>query len=186
MLFRSSLYNGAVDDIGNRWFIGKPLSAFYDYTKVGIWQVGEETQAASFGSRVGQIHVNDVNGDGKITDVDRSFIGSEIPKWSGSLTNRISYKGFDASIIIYARIGQTIRSGFHANNNQLAGRYQQIKVDYWTPNNPSNEFPRPNKDQEFPVRNETLIYFDGSFVKIRNINFGYTKISCSCRTPVKN
>jgi hypothetical protein len=90
------------------------------------------------------------------------------------LTSRFSFKGFDASIIIYARIGQTLLSGFHQNNNQLAGRYQQIKVDYWTPKNPTNEFPQPNKDQEFPVRNETLIYFDGSFVKIRNINFGYT------------
>jgi hypothetical protein len=90
------------------------------------------------------------------------------------LTSRFSFKGFDASIIIYARIGQTLLSGFHQNNNQLAGRYQQIKVDYWTPLNPTNEFPRPNKDQEFPVFNQTLIYFDGSFVKIRNINFGYT------------
>lgn len=169
-----SLYNGAVDDIGNKWFIGKPLSAFYDYTKDGIWQLGEEDKAKSYGSRVGQIHVSDLNGDGKITDLDRKYIGSEIPDWSGSITNRISYKGFDASIIVYARIGQTLRSGFHANNNQLAGRYQQIKVDYWTPKNPTNEFPQPNKDQEFPVRNETLLYFDGSFVKIRNINFGYS------------
>jgi TonB-linked SusC/RagA family outer membrane protein len=169
-----SLYNGPVDDIGNKWFIGKPLTAFYDYTKDGIWQLGEEEKAKSFGSRVGQIHVSDLNGDGKITDVDRKYIGSEIPDWSGSLTSRFSYKGFDASIILYARIGQTILSGFHQNNNQLAGRYQQIKVDYWTPLNPTNEFPRPNKDQEFPVFNQTLIYFDGSFVKIRNINFGYT------------
>lgn len=169
-----SLYNGAVDDIGNKWFIGKPLTAFYDYTKDGIWQLGEEDKAKSYGSRVGQIKVSDLNGDGKITDLDRKIIGSEIPDWSGSITNRISFKGFDASIIIYARIGQTLRSGFHANNNQLAGRYQQIKVDYWTPKNPTNEFPQPNKDQEFPVRNETLLYFDGSFVKIRNINFGYT------------
>jgi TonB-linked SusC/RagA family outer membrane protein len=169
-----SLYNGPVDDIGNKWFIGKPLTAFYDYTKDGIWQLGEEEKAKSFGSRVGQIHVSDLNGDGKITDLDRKYIGSEIPDWSGSLTSRFSYKGFDASIILYARIGQTILSGFHQNNNQLAGRYQQIKVDYWTPLNPTNEFPRPNKDQEVPVFNQTLIYFDGSFVKIRNINFGYT------------
>lgn len=169
-----SLYNGPIDDIGNKWFIGKPLTAFYDYTKDGIWQLGEEDKAKAYGSRVGQIKVSDLNGDGKITDLDRKFIGSEIPDWSGSITNRISFKGFDASIIIYARIGQTLRSGFHANNNQLAGRYQQIKVDYWTPKNPTNEFPQPNKDQEFPVRNETLLYFDGSFVKIRNINFGYS------------
>ncbi len=169
-----SLYNGKVDDLGNKWFIGKPLTAFFDYTKDGIWQTGQESEAAKYGSRVGQIHVTDLNNDGKINGDDRSFIGSEIPNWSGSITNRFSYKGFDASILIYARIGQTILSGFHRDNNALAGRYQQIKVDYWTPLNPTNEFPRPNKDQEFPVYNSTLIYFDGSFVKIRNINFGYT------------
>jgi TonB-linked SusC/RagA family outer membrane protein len=169
-----SLYNGAKDDVGNKWFIGKPLTAMYDYTKDGIWQLGEEDKAKSYGSRVGQIHVTDLNGDGKITADDRKYIGSEIPKWTGALTSRFSFGGFDASIIIYARIGQTIQSGFHQNNNQLAGRYQQIKVDYWTPKNPTNEFPQPNKDQEFPVFNTTLIYFDGSFVKIRNINFGYT------------
>ncbi len=169
-----SLYNGKVDDVGNKWFIGKPLTAMFDYTKDGIWQLGEEDKAKSYGSRVGQIHVHDLNGDGKIDAADRQFIGSEIPNWSGSLTSRFSFKGFDASIIIYARIGQTILSGFHRDNNQLAGRYQQIKVDYWTPKNPTNEFPQPNKDQEFPVYNTTLIYFDGSFVKIRNINFGYT------------
>ena len=169
-----SLYNGAVDDIGNGWFIGKPLTAMFDYKKDGIWQLGEEDKAKSYGSRVGQIHVTDLNNDGKINADDRSYIGSEIPKWQGGITNRVSYKGFDASIIIFARIGQTLRSGFHQNNNQLTGRYQQIKVNYWTPKNPTNEFPQPNTDQEFPVNNTTLIYFDGSFVKIRNINFGYT------------
>lgn len=169
-----SLYNGAVDDIGNKWFIGYPLTAFYDYTKDGIWQLGQESDATKYGSRVGQIHVTDKNGNGVIDGNDRSILGSEVPNWTGSLTNRFSYKGFDLSILLYARIGQTILSGFHQNNNQLAGRYQQIKVDYWTPLNATNEFPRPNKDQEFPVYNTTLIYFDGSFVKIRNINFGYT------------
>jgi TonB-linked SusC/RagA family outer membrane protein len=180
-----SLYNGAVDDPGNKWFIGKPLSAFFDLKKDGIWQLNEADAAKSYGSRVGQIKVNDNNGrgtdgkltgkpDGKINADDRVFLGSEIPDWSGGITNRFSYKGFDFSFILYARIGQMIQSGFHQNNNQLAGRYQQIKVDYWTPNNPTNEFPQPNKDQEFPVNNTTLIYFDGSFIKLRNINFGYT------------
>ncbi len=180
-----SLYNGKVDDPGNRWFIGKPLTAFFDLKKDGVWQLNEADAAKAYGSRVGQIKVNDNNGrgtdglltgqpDGKINADDRVFQGSEIPDWSGGITNRFSYKGIDFSFILYARIGQTILSGFHANNNALAGRYQQIKVDYWTPNNPTNEFPQPNKDQEFPVNNQTLFYFDGSFVKLRNINFGYT------------
>jgi len=169
-----SLYNGAIDDLGNKWFIGQPLTAYFDYRKAGIWQTNEADAAKSYQSAVGQIKVQDTNGDGKITSEDRTFIGSDIPTWSGGITNRFNYKGFDLSFFIYARIGQTILSGFHQNNNALAGRYQQIKVDYWTPLNPTNEFPRPNSSQEFPVYNTAIIYFDGSFVKVRNINFGYT------------
>ncbi len=169
-----SLYNGAVDDLGNKWFIGKPLTAYFDYKKAGIWQTSEADQAKAFQSNVGQIKVQDTNGDGKITSDDRVYLGSDIPTWSGGITNRFNYKGFDLSFFVYARIGQTILSSFHQNNNALAGRYEQIKVDYWTPNNPTNEFPRPNSSQEFPVYNTAIIYFDGSFVKVRNINFGYT------------
>nr|WP_238807851.1 TonB-dependent receptor [Emticicia aquatica] len=169
-----SLYNGKVDDLGNRWFIGQPLNSFYDYKKVGIWQTNEADLAKSFGSEVGQIKVQDTNGDGKITAADRVLLGSDIPNFSAGITNRFNYKGFDLSFFLFGRFGNMIVSGFHQNNNALAGRYQQIKVDYWTPNNPTNEFPRPKSTQEFPVYNTTLIYFDGTFIKLRNINFGYT------------
>lgn len=169
-----SLYNGAKDDLGNKWFIGQPLSAFFDYKKIGIWQTNEADQAKAFGSRVGQIKIQDTDGNGKINADDRVILGSDIPDFSAGLTNRFSYKNFDLSFFFFGRFGQLIASGFHQNNNALAGRYQQIKVDYWTPNNPTNEFPQPNKDQEFPVNNTAIIYFDGTFIKLRNINFGYT------------
>ena len=171
-----SLYNGAVDDIGNRWFIGKPLTAYYDFKKVGIWQTEEADAAKAYGNFLpGQVKIADIDGDGKFSVTnDRTFLGSDIPTFSAGITNRFTFKGFDLNFFVYARIGQTILSGFHQNNNALAGRYQQIKVDYWTPINPTNEFPRPNANQEFPLYNTALIYFDGSFVKVRNINFGYT------------
>ena len=169
-----SLYNGAKDDLGNKWFIGQPLSAYFDYKKAGIWQTNEADLAKSYGSRVGQIKVQDTNGDGKINADDRVLLGSDIPDFSAGITNRFTYRGFDLSFFFFGRFGQTIVSGFHQNNNALAGRYQQIKVDYWTPNNPTNEFPQPNKDQEFPVNNTAIIYYDGSFIKLRNVNFGYT------------
>ncbi len=169
-----SLYNGPKDDLGNKWFIGQPLSAFFDYKKAGIWQSNEADQAKAYGSRVGQIKVQDTNGDGAINSLDRVILGSDIPDFSAGITNRFTYKGFDLSFFLFGKFGQMIASGFHQNNNALAGRYQQIKVDYWTPNNPTNEFPQPNKDQEFPVNNTAIIYFDGTFIKLRNINFGYT------------
>jgi TonB-linked SusC/RagA family outer membrane protein len=168
------LFNGKKDDVGNVRFIGQPLQVYYDYEKLGIWQQDEESQAAAFGQKVGQIKVKDQNGDGKIDAVnDRIILGSTIPKWAGGITNRFEYKGFDMSFFVYARIGNMIRSDFHLGVNQLAGRYNNLDINYWTPNNPTNDFPRPNKDQEFPVYNSTLQYFDGSFVKVRNINFGY-------------
>lgn len=175
------LYNGKVDDLGNRWFIGYPLNTYFDFKKAGIWQTNEADLAKSYASEVGQIKVQDTNNDGKITADDRVIIGNDVPKWSGGLTNRFEFKGFDLSFFLYGRFGNTILSGFHRNQLQLAGRYQQIKVDYWTPNNPTNEFPRPKSNQEFPVYNSTLFYYDGTFIKLRNINFGYTFSSAIAR-----
>ncbi|MDT8886779.1 SusC/RagA family TonB-linked outer membrane protein [Aquirufa regiilacus] len=169
-----SLYNGAKDDVGNRWFIGKPLNSYYDYKYEGIWQTAEAADAKAKGFSVGQIKVADSNGDGKITADDRVLLGSDVPTWTGGITNRFSYKGFDLSFFIFTRQGQKIVSRFHQNSNYLQGRYNQIKVDYWTPNNPNAYYPRPNFNQEFPAYNTAIMYFDGSFIKVRNINVGYT------------
>jgi len=169
-----SLYNGAKDDVGNRWFIGQPLNSYYDYKYAGIWQTSEADQAKAMGFTVGQIKVADTNGDGKITADDRVLLGSDVPAWTGGITNRFSFKGFDLSFFIFTRQGQMIMSKFHQNSNYLQGRYNQIKVDYWTPNNPNAYYPRPNFNQEFPAYNTAISYFDGSFIKVRNINLGYT------------
>ena len=169
------LFNGKTDDIGNQRFIGQPLQVYYDYQKLGIWQTSEADEAKKFGQVPGQIKVKDQNGDGKIDAVnDRVIVGNTIPKWSGGITNRFEFKGIDFSFFIYARVGNTIRSEFHAGNNNLFGRYNNLDVDYWTPANPTNEFPRPNTNQEFPIYGSTLRYFDGTFVKVRNVNLGYS------------
>jgi predicted dithiol-disulfide oxidoreductase (DUF899 family) len=55
----------------------------------------------------------------------------------------------------------------------LFGRYNNLDINYWTPNNPTNEFPRPNQNQEFPIYGSTLSYFDATFVKVRNAALGY-------------
>ncbi len=167
------LYNGKNDDVGNGWFIGRPLTVYYDYEKIGIWQTNDKDLAGTFFQKPGEIRVKDQNGDGKITSDDRIILGSDVPKWAGGITNRFAYKGFDFSVFIYARIGAMIRSRFHDNNNTLFGRYNNLDINYWTPNNPTNDFPRPNQNQEFPIYGSTLSYFDGSFVKVRNISLGY-------------
>jgi TonB-linked SusC/RagA family outer membrane protein len=169
-----SLYNGAKDDVGNRWFIGRPLNTYFDYKYEGIWQTAEADKAKAMGFTVGQIKVQDANNDGRITAADRVILGTDVPTWTGGITNRFSYKGFDLSFFVFTRQGQMIVSRFHQNSNYLQGRYNQIKVDYWTPNNPGAKYPRPNFNQEFPAYNTAIMYYDGSFIKVRNINFGYS------------
>ncbi|PHN05710.1 SusC/RagA family TonB-linked outer membrane protein [Flavilitoribacter nigricans] len=162
------------DDIGNGWFIGQPIRVWYDYNNIGIYQVDEADLAATAEAKVpGEIKLEDVNGDGIITADDRKIIGTDVPDFFGGLTTRFEYKGFDLSAFLYYRQGQTIFSNFHVGNNSLFARYNNLNVDYWSINNPGGTFPRPNQNQERPRNNSTMGYFDGSYVKLRNVTLGY-------------
>ena len=164
----------AIDDIGNGWFLGRPIKVFFDYEKIGIYQIEEEELARNAEAKVpGEIKLKDQDGDGVITPDDRVVLGTDIPDVLGGLTNRFEYKGIDLSFFFYYRIGQMIKSGFHEGNNALFGRYNNLDVDYWTMDNPTNAFPRPNENQERPRNNTTLTYFDGSYIKLRNVTLGY-------------
>ena len=43
------LYNGKVDDEGNKWFIGQPVKVFYDYKADGIWQLEDAAELEKWG-----------------------------------------------------------------------------------------------------------------------------------------
>lgn len=178
-----SLYGGTEDDVGNRWFIGQPIDEGTDgsdnrvwYTQPfgGIWQQADSALAASYGMRVGQIRPVDVNEDGKIDQNDRVILGTTYPKWTGSLSSTVNWKGVDFSAMALTRQGFMIQNSLYTSNNRLDARYNNVRTNYWTPTNPSNTDPRPNYDQEGPVQGGLRGFEDGSFVKIRNLTLGYT------------
>lgn len=163
-----------IDDIGNGWFIGQPIRVWYDYNNIGIYQANEADLAASMENKLpGEIKLEDTNNDGTISADDRQIIGTDVPDFLGGITTRFEYKGFDLSAFLYYRQGQTIYSNFHVGNNSLFARYNNLNVDYWTIDNPGGRFPRPNQNQESPRNNSTMGYFDGSYVKLRNVSLGY-------------
>ncbi|EPR66947.1 TonB-dependent receptor [Cyclobacterium qasimii M12-11B] len=180
----TELFDGESDDVGNNWFIGEPINVFYSFEQGGIWQTNEADLAANNGQLPGDIRINDVNGrgadgeltkqpDGNINSEDRKVLGSTVPSWSGGLTNRLSYKGFDLSVLVHARMGQMLNSGYHnLGGNNWQGRLNAITMDYWTVDNPTNAIPRPNAG-EAPLYSDAVRYFDGSYIKIRNIALGY-------------
>jgi len=170
------------DDIGNGWFIGQPTRVFYDYEKTGIWQVGEEQEAIKFhpSNKPGMIKVKDQNSDGKITaDKDRTIIGQATPKWSAGFNNNFSYKNVTLSILAFARVGQTISSLYHGY--YYPGNTAAV-VNYWTPENPTNDYPRPSRSQDPYL--STLTYKDGSFFKIKDIRLAYAFKQNIFKAPV--
>jgi TonB-linked SusC/RagA family outer membrane protein len=177
-----ALPNGAQNNLANDWFVGQPFSVIYDYKKIGIWQTGDPGLAAQTSPTevAGQIRVQDVNGDGKINASDKQIIGNFQPQWTGGLTNRFAYKGFDLSLSMDARMGMKVAVPYISTDAAsngfgffLQGRTNQVRVDYWTPTNPTNAFPRPDASVSGPIFGSTLQYVDGSFIKMKSINLGY-------------
>lgn len=169
-----SLFGGYKDDVGNLWFIGQPVQVYYDYRFAGIWQLGDSLLAKQYKETPGQIRVVDVNGDGKIDANDRVILGTPYPEWTSSLSSHFNWRGFDLTVMAVARVGGVANDQFLKDNNVLAGRYNNLAVNYWLPTNPSNTDPRPNVDQEFPLYNSALGFEDGSFIRIRSISLAYT------------
>ncbi|WP_295128614.1 TonB-dependent receptor [uncultured Chitinophaga sp.] len=170
-----SLADGSTNDIASGLFIGYPVTVYYDYDKIGIWQSKDASEATVYKYKPGDIRVRDVNRDTAINSLDRVVIGAQVPKWTGGLNNDFRYKGFDLNIYVFARIGQWINSEYDSKYDPQ-GLENGAPVNYWTPENPSNEYPRPNSSVSMSGTPfiSTLGYRDGSFVKIRNVSLGYS------------
>ena len=175
------LYGDGRDDPGSGWFIGESMNANYYWDRIGVWQLDEEELAASYGFEPGEIRFRDVTGDGRIGGDDRVILGSTDPKWTAGMTNRVSYRNFDFSIFVYTAQGAR-SSGEDAHiasatfDGLLSFRTQHgnnLDVPYWTPENPSNEWPRPQMEaQQF--RGAFAYGMDMSYFRIRNITMGYS------------
>jgi TonB-dependent starch-binding outer membrane protein SusC len=176
----TDLLNGQ-NDVASGLFIGSPVRSFYDFKKEGIWQTADTAMARGFGYKAGDIRVADLSGakgepDGKLdATYDRTVVGAAVPDYTIGFSNDVSYKNFDLNVYVFVRQGQTFVSDY-ANKFEPNAIENGANVDYWTPENPTNDYPRPNINisrASMPFAT-TLGYKDGSFVKIRNITLGYT------------
>jgi len=177
----TALQLGLKQDIANGWFVGQPITVIYDVKKIGIWQTSEATQATTYGSAPGDIKLEDLSKNNAIGADDRQIIGNFQPDLVAGLTSHMEYKNFDLSFVLFGRFGQTVVATYLSADGGANGypfflnsRVNQLKVDYWTPTNPTNEFPQPDASRDGLLFTSTLTYRDGSFLKIRSIDFGYT------------
>ncbi|MCB0688015.1 MAG: hypothetical protein KDC53_15870, partial [Saprospiraceae bacterium] len=120
----------------------------------------------------------DQNNDGVINGDDRTFIGSAQPDFSFGINNTFSYKGFDLNLFIQGVSGNQI-----VNFNKFLIEQQNgtsnITLEYfanrWTPQNPTNRYPKVNADPGLSRRfiSDAEVE-DGSYLRLKNITLGYT------------
>ncbi|NLP57523.1 TonB-dependent receptor [Lutibacter sp. B1] len=161
-----------IDNVANGWFIGQDIQEIYDYKYKGVWQFGEEEAAAVYGAVPGDPKIADINGDNVIDSDDRTFLGNPTPDWYGGITNTFTYKGFELSVLVEVVEGVTRVNNFYGG---YSGRNNAININYWTPDNPSNEFPRVGTGGAMSSGNYTnaIKVQDASFVALRNVSLGY-------------
>ncbi|WP_165958071.1 SusC/RagA family TonB-linked outer membrane protein [Segetibacter sp. 3557_3] len=161
--------------------LGRPVNSFYSYNKMGIWQTDKADLASRYrwgANRFtpGQMMIEDVNGDSIINDQDRTYLGSTVPDFVLGFQNNFTYKNFDLGIFLFWRYGQMINAEFLGRYNPSGEGSGPANLDYWTPENPTNDFPRPRQGQRFidiPAY-QALWFVEGSYFKVKNITLGYT------------
>lgn len=177
---------------------GYPINEFYGYVVNGIFQTQEEVD--NYAVQVpgsdpfnrtspGDIKFKDLNNDGVIDDEDRTFLGSPIPTAIFSLNNTFTYKGFDLSVFMQGGSGNKIFNANRIYTEGMAVAYNQTTavLDRWSGPGTSNIMPRavfndPNKN----TRVSNRYIEDGSYLRIKNVTFGYTLPKSTRNTIVSN
>lgn len=180
-----------IDPWARRIFVGEPIGAFFGWQFDGIFQDQAEVNAhnQTIGNAwVGGRKYKDVSSeddnpedgkylgeqDGKIDNSDRQVIGNALPDFIGGMNNNLSYKNFNLNVFLQWSVGNDIFS-YDKTQNTLPTGGQNVfafMIDRWTPTNPSNELPKATTNRQIVV-NDYYIE-DGSYLKIKNIVFGYT------------
>ena len=178
-----------MDDTSNGWFIGQPISTIWDYRVTGIWQASEVAEAAKYKQRPGDPKVannytadDKVNADGSITpvynDKDKEFLGQTAPPMHWSLRNEFTFnKAFSLSFNIYSFMGHKSLEREYLNNDDNGGVVSFgrniFKKDYWTLDNPTNEYGRIEAIGPVGATTPGRLH-DRSFIRLENISVGYS------------
>ncbi len=153
--------------------VGLPIGAFYGYETDGIFQTQAELDSYPHESNagVGDLRFVDVNGDGIINSLDRTYIGSPIPKFIFGFNLELEYKNFDLSIALQGQTGNKIFNGKEVVRPDPYN-FEAHVLDYWRGPGTSDSEPRPSFGGYNYTPSDKFIY-DGSYLRIRNVILGY-------------
>lgn len=169
----------------NQTRVGYEVGSFFLYQKDGIFQSEDEVNAHKNKdgellqpeAKPGDIRFKDMDGNGSIGVEDKVYSGTGLPKYNYSLSFDASYKGFDFSMLLYGAGGHKIYNGnrYYYESMRSPRNFFASTANAWTPENKNTDMPRailgdPNQNS----RESTRFLEDGDFLRVKNIQLGYT------------
>ncbi|MFD2970035.1 SusC/RagA family TonB-linked outer membrane protein [Sphingobacterium bambusae] len=163
--------------------VGRSIGEWYLIKTDGLFRSMEEVMAHRNGdgrliqpnARPGDVKYIDFNDDGMITDADRQYLGTTIPKYQLGMNLMFAYKGIDLQVQMTGAFGHMVyngpRSGFDRfdDNSNYRADY-----DAWTPENPNGKDPRPIFADSRNARPDQDRWLEnGNYVRVKQIAFGY-------------
>ena len=181
------LSGGATIQSGNypitRTAVGQSFNAFYGFKTNGIFQnqadinnyVNSEGQVIQPNAVPGDFRWVDGDDDGAITEADREFLGSSIPKYTFGFTINLDYKNFDLLIFSQGAAGNKIFQGLRRLDITNAN-YQTAALGRWTGEGTSNFYPRlSNSDNNNNFSNPSDFYLEkGDYLRLKTVQLGYS------------
>ncbi|MFI5157971.1 MAG: SusC/RagA family TonB-linked outer membrane protein [Sphingobacteriales bacterium] len=180
--------NGRIDNNYNATLtaVGHPIGSFYLLQQEGIFQNQQQIFTHAYqgpGIRPGDVMFKDINGDGVITDADRTFVGSPIPNFTYGFTGNVQFKNFDLTVFFQGVHGNKI---YNQVLTDIEGFYRPFNIteraatQSWTGPGTSNTLPLLSwSDAANNKQPSTRFLESGSYLRLKNIQLGY-KLGKNC------
>ena len=160
---------------------GHPFPFFYGYKTDGIFQNQAEIDAYvnKDGALImpdaapGDVRFVDVNGDGVFNEDDRTDIGNGMPKWTGGLNFSAAFRGLDFYMLWQGTYGNDILD-VTRRTDISESNLPAYMLGRWTGEGTSNTLPRFVRGDNVNWQMSDLYVQDGSYLRLKNIQLGYT------------
>lgn len=170
--------NGKWDNI-----LGRPYQSFYGYVADGIFKTQDDLDqhARQEGKDIGRIRYRDLNNDGKVDDDDRTWIGDPYPDFIYGLNINLEYKSFDLSFFLQGVHNVDVINDVKKHTDfwgvvDIYSNKGTRLLDAFDPiTNPNSDIPSiSGLDGNNEARFSSYFVENGSYLKLRNIQLGYT------------
>ncbi|GGF24780.1 SusC/RagA family TonB-linked outer membrane protein [Echinicola rosea] len=141
---------------------GRPLGQFWGYQEDGFTEQGD-------------IRYRDLNGDGEITEADKTAIGDPNPDFYYGINSTMNFKNFQLDIFLQGSKGNDI---FNVSSISSTMDYGQglnmpeaVLLDHWSADNPDAAYPRISRNNDLKVSDRYVE--DGSYMRLKNVQLAY-------------